>query len=316
MELIRGLHNLRDRHRGCALAIGNFDGVHRAHQELLGRARHHAQGFGVPAAVLTFEPMAREYFLCDRAPPRVSEFRDRIRRFERAGMDRVICLRFDARLAAMDTDRFVNELICDRLGARAVVVGFDFRYGVNRSGDTGQLQRQLAARGQLADIVEPVTVAGTRCSSSAIRDALAAAQFDAVEGFLGRRYSIIGRVRHGLKLGRQLGMPTANIHFRHRPALRFGVYAVKARLSCGGATTWPGVASLGVRPTLGGTRPLLETHFFDNADDWYGREIEVEFAHFLRDEARFDSLDELAQQMQRDAARARSLLASGAGADR
>jgi riboflavin kinase/FMN adenylyltransferase len=307
MELIRGLHNLRERHRGCVIAIGNFDGVHCGHQTVLARARRHAQQFGVPSAAMFFEPTSREFFMPDRAPPRISEFRDKIRRFERVGLDRVICVRFDAQVAGMSADYFVDDLILGRLGAKAVVVGGDFRYGAKRAADGRLLQQHAAARGAVADIVEAVTVSDERCSSTTIREALAVPDLDRAAGVLGRRYSMIGRVRHGLKLGRQLGMPTANFHLQHTPALRLGVYAVTGWALDDGRR-WPGVASLGVRPTIGGTRPLLETHFFDNADDWYGREVEVEFVQYLRPELQFDSLDALAVQMQRDAAQARALL--------
>ncbi len=308
MELIRGLHNLRDRHRGCALAIGNFDGLHRGHQELLAHAREHGRKLGVPSTAMFFEPTPREFFTPDRAPPRISEFRDKMRRFERVGMDRLICLRFDAGLAAMSAESFVDDLILDRLGARAVVVGVDFRYGANRMGDSAQLRQHVTARGAVADIVDAVMAGNERCSSTAIREAMATADLDRIERQLGRRHSMIGRVRHGLKLGRKLGMRTANIHLRHVPALRLGIYAVVG-WATGERRRWSGVASLGVRPTVGGTRPLLETHFFDNSDDWYGREIEIEFVRYLRPEMHFDSLEALAEQMQRDAAQARMLLA-------
>lgn len=307
MELIRGRHNLRPRHRGCALAIGNFDGVHRGHQELLARARREALAAGVQAAVLSFEPMPREFFKPEDAPRRITELRDKLCRFARADMDRAVILRFDRTLSGMAAQDFVEHLLFEQLGATHVVVGSDFRYGARRSGDVNLLRSLGAARGVAVDIVEPVLSGEERCSSTAVREALAEAALDRVASMLGRPYTIIGRVRHGLKLGRKLGLPTTNIMFHRTPALRFGVYAVRVRDTAGG--DWiPGVANVGARPTIGGTRPLLESHLFDNEDDWYGREQEVEFRRFLRDQQKFPSLDALAAQMQRDADAARALL--------
>jgi riboflavin kinase/FMN adenylyltransferase len=309
MRLIRGLHNLRPQDKGCALAIGNFDGLHRGHLELLARARAHATKASVPPAAMIFEPMPREFFAPAQPPPRICEFHDKLRRFEQAGMERVYCLHFDARLAGMSAESFIDDVLFDRIGVRAVVVGDDFRFGKGRRGDSAMLRERLGPHLIPVDVVGAILSGDERCSSTAIRDALGAADLARAERLLGRPYSMIGRVRHGRKLGRKLGMPTLNFVLRHAPALRLGVYAVCARER--GKSAWlPGVASLGVRPTIGGTAPLLEVHLFDNGDDWYGREVEVEFRHFLRTEVRFESLDALAAQMQADAAQARQLLAS------
>lgn len=307
MKLIRGLSNLHARRTGCALAIGNFDGLHRGHRALLERARAHADELGVPASVMIFEPMPREYFSRTQPPPRLGEFRDKLRRFEGLGMDEVICLHFDRRLASMSAEQFIDDVLLSRAGARALVVGDDFRFGAARRGDSAMLQQHAAASGVPVSIVTQVEADGERCSSTSIRDALGAGDLARAERLLGRPYSMIGRVRHGLKLGRQLGMPTLNFPLEHAPALRLGVYAVEAEERATGRVH-KGVAAIGVRPTIGGTRPLLEVHLFDTSGDWYGREFDIRFRNFLRGEQKFDSLDALAAQMQRDGDEARRLL--------
>ncbi|GAC1620918.1 MAG: bifunctional riboflavin kinase/FAD synthetase [Nevskia sp.] len=306
VELIRGLHNLAERHRGSVVSIGNFDGLHRGHQALIARLKALSQQHGLPATVVIFEPTPREFFAPDSAPPRIASFRGKLRLLERAGVDRVLCLRFDARLAGLGAEDFVDRVLVRGLGARAVVVGDDFRYGRKRSGDLALLRTLGAQAGFSADGLGTVLFEGRRCSSTALREALARHDLDAAEQLLARRYSMIGRVRHGLKLGRELGMCTANLHLSRAPALAHGVYAVRA--------IWPGcpqgrggVASLGVRPTLGMTACLLETHVFDFAGSLYGAEFEVEFVRFLRPQLKFDSLEALAAQMQADGLEARSL---------
>lgn len=307
MELIRGLHNLATRHRGSVVSIGNFDGLHRGHQALIARLKALSQQYGVPAVVTIFEPTPREFFAPETAPPRVTSLRDKLRLLQAAGVDRVLCLRFDRRLASLSAEAFIERVLVAGLGARAVIVGDDFRYGSGRRGDLALLQRIGADAGFRAEGMDSVTFDGLRCSSSALRTALQQPDLAQVENLLGRRYRILGRVRHGLKLGRKLGMPTANIHLRRVPALAHGVYAVRARWP-GQPEGLPAVASLGVRPTLGMSACLLETHVFDFAGSLYGVELDVEFCRFLRPQLRFDSLDALAAQMQADGAQARTFL--------
>lgn len=306
MELIRGLHNLASRHRGSVVSIGNFDGLHRGHQALIARLKALSAEHGLPSTVVIFEPTPREFFTPDAAPPRIAGFRGKLRLLQRAGVDRVLCLRFDARLASLPAEAFIDRVLVAGLGARAVVVGDDFRYGRKRTGDLELLQQVGARCGFTAEGLGSVLFEGRRCSSTALREALAKPDLDLAEQLLARRYRMVGRVRHGLKLGRTLGMPTANLHVRRPPALAHGVYAVKAY--------WPacpqgagGVASLGVRPTIGMSACLLETHVFDFSGSLYGAEFEVEFMRFLRPQRKFDSLDALAAQMQADGRDARSL---------
>lgn len=305
MELIRGLHNLASRHRGCVVSIGNFDGLHRGHQALVARLRELSQRHGVPSVVMIFEPTPREFFAPDTAPPRIAGFRGKLRLLQRCGVDRVLLVRFDRRVASLPAEEFVRKILMHGLGVKAVVVGDDFRFGHKRGGDVELLRRMGGEGGFEVEGVGSVTVDGQRCSSTAVRAALSRPDLDQAGLLLGRRYRAVGRVRRGLQLGRKLGMPTANLMLRRGTALAHGVYAVKAY--------WPGcpegapaVASVGVRPTLGMTACLLETHVFGEPVALYGVELEVEFWRHLRPQLKFDSLDALAAQMQADGAEAKA----------
>lgn len=307
MELIRGFHNLRPQHHGCVLTIGNFDGIHRGHQALIARTRALADRFGVPAALLTFEPTPREFFARDTPPPRISTFRGKAAQIARLGIDRLIVQRFSHAFAGWSPEAFVRDLVVDRLGARAVIVGEDFRYGHRRAGDVAQLRAAGLAQGFEVEGIGTVREDEERCSSSALRLALGEPDLARAQRILGRPYSLLGRVRPGLQLGRTLDMPTCNIAIHRPPALRLGVYVVRARVA---GRDWQGVASIGIRPTLGLTRCLLETHLFGEPGSLYGQVMEVEFCRFLRPEARFESLEALAAQMQRDKADAQAYFAS------
>jgi riboflavin kinase/FMN adenylyltransferase len=308
MELIRGLHNLRERHRGCVLSIGNFDGFHRGHQALVARLREQARRAGVPAAVQVFEPTPREFFTKDGAPGRVSTLRDKLAQLEGAGVERVLCVRFDRRFAAIAAARYVEDVLVGKLGVRAVVVGDDFRFGAGRGGDV-TLLRDLGRRlGFAVEAVAAVVAGGERASSTALREALALPDLARAERLLGRPYALSGRVRRGAQLGRKLGMPTLNVPMRRRPALRFGIYAVRVRAA---GREWDGVASLGVRPMLEAGGCVLETHVFGEPGTLYGQAVTVRFMEFLREERRFESFDALAAQMQADGAQARAVLAKG-----
>ncbi|MDB5986654.1 MAG: bifunctional riboflavin kinase/FAD synthetase [Nevskia sp.] len=308
MELIRGLHNLAPRHRGCVVSIGNFDGMHRGHQALVERLKRLSRQYALPSTAIIFEPTPREYFARvsnTPPPPRVAGFRGKLRGLQHAGIDCVLVLRFDRALSSLSGEAFIRQILVERLGARAVVVGDDFRFGHRRSGDLALLQQQGKVLGFEAEGLNGVLSEGERCSSTALRQALAIPDLVQVERILGRKFSVLGRVRGGLKLGRKLGMPTANLHIRHTHALAHGVYAVRAR--------WrdqpqglPAVASLGVRPTLNMTAPVLETHVFDFSGSLYGVEMEIEFCQFLRPQLKFDSMEALAAQMQADGDQARN----------
>lgn len=307
MELVRGLYQLPEPGAGCALTIGNFDGVHRGHQALIARTVELAQRHGVMPALLTFEPTPREFFAPDERPGRISSLRAKLTLLQQHGIRRLVIQRFDRAFSGVRAEAFVEELLVRRLGVKAVVVGDDFRYGARRAGDFALLQAMGQRHGFEVQGVPSVIVGGERCSSTAVRAALAEADLGRAQRLLGRPYSITGRVRPGLRLGRELGMPTANLNLFRRPALRLGIYAVRA--VCEGRR-WDAVASLGVRPTLGLTRCLLETHICGEPGDLYGRTLEIEFVHYLRPELKFDSLEALALQMQDDKRQAMDLLRS------
>ncbi|NKF23177.1 bifunctional riboflavin kinase/FAD synthetase [Solimonas marina] len=307
MRVVRGLHNLPRDWRGCALTIGNFDGVHRGHQALIARAREHARRLGLPLTVMCFEPTPREYFAPQTAPLRVSNLRTKLADFADAGVDAVVIQRFAPPFCALDGHAFIAEALHERLQARAIVVGDDFSFGARRSGDMALLRAEAPRYGYVVEAVDSVLADGLRCSSTALREALALPDFAQAAQILGRSYRIVGRVQRGLQLGRTLDMPTANVNFRRQPVLRLGIYAVVARID-GSDREWPGVAALGVRPTLGLTRCLLETHFFDPPGDLYGKTVSVEFRRYQRAEERFETLEALQAQMHRDKADAMAFL--------
>lgn len=305
MELIRGLHNLAPRHRGCVLSIGNFDGLHLGHQALLARLRELSLETGLPSTVMIFEPTPREFFAPQSAPPRIAGFRGKLRLLQRAGVDRVLLVRFDRRLAKLPAADFVRQILVQGLGVKAVVLGDDFRFGHQRGGDVNLLRQMSGEGGFSVEGLGSVMVGGVRCSSTAVREALTQPDLARAEALLGRCYRVVGPVRRGLQLGRKLGMPTANLMLRRGTALAHGVYAVRAYWP-GRPEGAPGVASVGVRPTLGMTACLLETHVFGGPVELYGVELEVEICRYLRPQLRFDSLDALAAQMQADGAQARA----------
>jgi riboflavin kinase/FMN adenylyltransferase len=309
MELVRGLHNAAGDARGGAVAIGNFDGVHLGHQALVRVARARAAACAARAAVLTFEPHPREFLDPDGAPARLMRIGEKCSALAALGVERLHVVRFDARLQRQDPQQFVDEVLCGGLGAREVVVGEGFRFGSGRAGTVETLRAAAASRGCGVVVVPSVLEGGARVSSTRLREALAAGDLPLARRLLGRDYSLCGRVVAGERLGRTLGYATANMRLHRRRLPLGGIFAVRVRgIDAGPARA--GVASLGTRPTVGGVEPLLETHVFDFAGDLYGRRLEVDFVAKLRDEAHFDTLEALSAQMERDAARARAILAA------
>ena len=307
MQLIRGLHNLTPSHTGCAATIGNFDGVHLGHQAVLGQLAERAAELGVPTTVILFEPQPQEFFMPSEAPPRLTRLREKLVALRRFSVDRVLCLRFDARLAALSADEFVQRILVDGLGVRYLVVGDDFRFGKGRTGDFGFLQRRGEQDGFQVAHMHSFMLDGERVSSTRIRAALRAGRLEQAEQMLGRGYRMLGRVAHGDKRGRTIGFPTANLFLhRHNTPVQ-GVFAVEMY----GLDNEPvyGVANVGTRPTVDGTRSLLEVHLFDFSGDIYGRQVAVEFVHRIRAEKRFASFDELKQQIERDVQTARTCFA-------
>lgn len=293
---------------GSVVCIGAFDGLHIGHRALVGRAVARARDLGVPAVALSFEPLPREFFAGGSPPPRLQLPRMKLRGFAALGVDRVGLLRFNAALASLSPEEFVQRLLVARLQAREVWVGPDFRFGRARAGNLALLQRMGAELGFAAETIAPVELGGVPVSSTRIRAALQSGDFAGATHLLGQPYSIAGRVVRGKQLGRTLGYPTANLRFGGKtPALR-GIYAT--RVHGVADAPWPSVSSFGTRPTVDGKEPLLEAHLFDFDGDLYGRHIEVEFVARLRDEEKFPDLPTLVVQMDRDAEQARRLLGS------
>jgi riboflavin kinase/FMN adenylyltransferase len=292
---------------GSVVAVGAFDGLHRGHQSMLATVRERAVALGCAAAAITFEPLPRAFFSAEPIA-RLSSVREKLQGMDVAGIQAALMLRFGAELTAMSAEDFVTQVLVGRMVAREVWVGADFRFGHRRGGDFALLERMGADHGFTVHALPPVTVDGERVSSSRIRSLLAEGRFAEATPLLGRPFVIEGHVEHGNKLGRTLGYPTANIHLRSRVSPVQGIFAT--RIGVGeGPCSWPGVASLGVRPTVNQvSEPLLEAHLFDFSGDLYGRRIAVEFVAKLRDELKFDNLDALTVQMKRDETEARKVL--------
>jgi riboflavin kinase/FMN adenylyltransferase len=304
MQLVRGLHNLRALHRGCVATIGNFDGVHRGHQAILARLCERAVELGVPSCVVIFEPQPREFFAPDTAPARLTRLRDKLELLAGEGVDLVLCLAFNQRLRKLSAAEFVDTILVGGLGVQHLEVGDDFRFGCDRLGDFDFLQQAGAAQGFTVEAAQTVEIGGVRVSSTKVRDALAAADFVLAERLLGRPFQIAGRVLHGQKLARQLGTPTANIQLKRRRVPLTGVYLVSTEID---GKTWPGVANIGVRPTVSGDGSAhLEIHILDFTGDLYGRRLTVAFHQKLRDEQRFASLEALKTAINADVAAARA----------
>jgi riboflavin kinase/FMN adenylyltransferase len=304
MQLVRGLHNLRPQHRGCVATIGNFDGVHRGHQAILARLCERAVELGVPSCVVIFEPQPREFFAPDTAPARLTRLREKLELLAGEGVDLVLCLAFNQRLRKLSAAEFVDTILVGGLGVQHLEVGDDFRFGCDRLGDFDFLQQAGAAQRFTVEAAQTVEIGGVRVSSTKVRDALAAADFVLAERLLGRPFQIAGRVLHGQKLARQLGTPTANIQLKRRRVPLTGVYLVSTEID---GKTWPGVANIGVRPTVSGDGSAhLEIHILDFTGDLYGRRLTVAFHQKLRDEQRFASLEALKTAINADVAAARA----------
>jgi riboflavin kinase/FMN adenylyltransferase len=294
-----------------ALTVGNFDGVHRGHQAMLARLIAKARELGMPSCVLTFEPQPREFFAPHLAPSRLARLREKIERFAAAGVDRVHVARFDARLAGLAPERFVEEVLVRGLGAAWLLVGRDFRFGARRAGDIATLAQEAARHGFQLEAMPDVTDEAERISSSAVRAALEEADLARAERLLGRPYEVSGRVAHGRKLGRELGFPTANIMLRRRPPLA-GVYVVDVHgADAGQPDRWlRGAASIGLRPTINQVAaPLLEVHLLDFAQELYGRHLRVRFLGKLRDEQKYPDLQALREAIARDVDAAKRYIA-------
>ena len=312
MRVFRGFH-----HPGiapaCALTIGNFDGVHRGHQAMLALLINEARHRGVPSCVMTFEPHPRDFFAHrmgkpEAAPSRVASLRDKLSELERCGIDQTVVLRFDAAFAGQTPQAFIDDVLVRGLHAKYVLVGDDFRFGAKRAGDYAMLDAAGASAGFDVARMMSYEVHGLRVSSSAVREALSRGEMERAATLLGRPYSVSGHVVHGRKLGRQLGFRTLNLRFPHAKPAAMGIFVV--RMHGLGDRPLPGVASLGVRPTVEDAgRVLLETHCLEwpfGEEEGYGACVRVELLHKLHDELRYHSLDALRDGIARDEADARA----------
>lgn len=303
MELIRGLHNLRERHRGCVATIGNFDGVHRGHQAILDQLRDRAAALGLPVTVVVFEPQPREFFAGDQAPPRLTRLHDKARLLAAHGAERILCLPFNDALRSLTARQFIERVLIDGLGVHHLVVGDDFRFGCDRRGDFELLTRVGEECGFGVEHTRTFVLDDERVSSTRVRTLLASGNFSQAARLLGRPYRLAGRVVADQKLGRTIGVPTANLPLLPGPMALRGVYATLNRLADG--RVLPGVANIGWRPTVGAIRPVLEVHLLDFEGDLYGQCLKVTPCARLRGEQVFAGLEPLKRQIQLDLARGR-----------
>lgn len=299
LDLIRGLHHIKPQHAECALAIGNFDGVHLGHQALIECLQQGAALRKLPAMIVMFEPQTGEFFLKDQAPARLMRLREKVRAIHALGINRILVLPFNLALANLSADDFIQKVLLEKLQVRYLVAGNDFHFGQNRQGSLDLIQQY----GIEVSTSRTVYVEGLRVSSTEIRHALGQGRLDIAEQCLGHPFSLSGCVKYGDQRGRSIGFPTANLSLHRKKVPLSGVYAVRVK----GITEHPltGVANVGTRPTVDGTRTLLEVHIFDFNQSIYGCYLDVEFACKLRDEQRYESFDALKAQIIKDVAEAR-----------
>lgn len=310
MELIRGLHNLRPRHHGCVATIGAFDGVHLGHQAVIRHLLKKSVELDLPSLIIVFEPLPREYFAPLKAPARIMSFWEKCRAIQALGVDRLLRIRFNEQFRGMSAQRFVDDIFVAKLGVRFVVLGDDFRFGADRQGDIEFIRQQGLRYGYEAGSTPTFAMDGERVSSTRIREALENADFVTAEALLGRPYSMSGRVIYGRQLGKVIGTPTANLELRRLRAPLSGVYTVE--VSGGGLESAPGVANVGVRPTVDDSiKANLEVHLLDREIELYGRHIEVTFRHKLREEKKFGSVEELQANIARDIEETRAWFSQG-----
>lgn len=312
MRLVRHCGELTPDLQGCVVALGNFDGVHRGHQAVILTAKRIAQDLGVACGVMTFEPHPRAFFNPAQPPFRLTPFRVKARLIEALGIDLLFMQHFDQAFADMTALEFVGGVLASCLGARHVVVGYDYVFGKGRKG-TGALLQKAADEGAFGFTAVPPEMAegGETYSSTRVREALVGGQPSAAARLLGHYWEIEGRVEHGDQRGRTIGFPTANIHLGEYQHPAAGVYAVRAGIDLGGATQWlDGVANFGNRPTFDKQDQILEVHLLDHDIDLYGRHLRVALVDFIRPERKFAGLDELKTQIVADAQQARAILAA------
>ena len=306
MECIRGLYNIRPRHRGAVATIGNFDGFHRGHRRLIGSLRERASAFRAPTLVMVFEPQPQEYFQGTEARPRLMRLSEKLRALRDAQVDYVLVLRFNARLAAVSAGAFIDDILVKTLHVQALVIGDDFRFGAGRAGDFAMLKEAGVRQGFSVEPSATFTEGGHRVSSTRLRAVLSEGALDEARRLLGGPFRYRGRVIRGDARGRLLGFPTANL-LMPDPAPLAGVFAVTAEGPDG--RCYQGIANVGRRPTVGGLHVLLEVHLLDFAGDLYGKPLSVSFLKHLREERKFSSLEALQAQITADRMSARAFFA-------
>ncbi|MCL1051231.1 bifunctional riboflavin kinase/FAD synthetase [Shewanella abyssi] len=311
MELIRGIYNILPKHHGCVLTIGNFDGVHRGHAEVINRLVAKAQYLGIPAVVMTFEPQPQEFFQGENAPARLSLLRDKLMLLDELAIDRVLCVNFNKKFADFSAEDFVEQLLVKALGIKYLVVGDDFCFGKQRQGNFDMLRKAGEKYGFAVVSTQSFILGDKRVSSTQVRQLLADGKMEQARRLLGHPFILSGKVAHGQKIGRTIGFPTANIALKRKVTPVRGVFAVK--LYWDNSDIYEGVANVGFRPTVNGQICQLEVHLFDFDGDLYGKAVEVELVAKIRDEQPFGSLDALKTQIKNDADRAIALLGNDAG---
>ena len=312
MKIFRHHRDVPDAYKGAIVAVGNFDGVHRGHQALIGEARRIADERGAPLGVLAFEPHPQEFFRPSPESFRLTPFRTKARLIAEQGADAMYALTFDAEMAARSAQDFVMDVLVESLGVGCVVVGADFQFGKGRTGDATVLSYMGEMEGFGVCVFDMVTTDGAKISSTRIREALLAAKPEEAASLLGRWWAIEARVEHGDKRGRTMGFPTANMHLGHCLAPAFGVYAVRVTIMDNEkpVSRHDGVANFGIRPMYQTQVPLMEAHLFDFDGDLYGKHLMVELIAYIRPEAKFADLDALVVQIGLDAQKARQILAA------
>jgi len=307
MTFIRDLQSLQSFNQRSVVTIGSFDGVHLGHQAILNQVKAVAAELGLPSVVMTFEPQPQEFFSGERAPARLMRLREKVDALFEFGVDQVLCLQFNRELRNLTAAEFVRSVLVDGLGTRHLIVGDDFRFGCDRSGDFKMLSEMGETYDFAVQDTETLEVDGQRVSSTLVRQILEQGNFERASQLLGKPFTITGRVVYGQQLGRELGFPTANVQLNRYSAPLSGVYAVLVNID---GAVYQGAANVGLRPTVGDLlKPILEVHLLDFEADLYGRRIEVEFVTKIRDEKKFTSLDKLIESIQRDVKQIRAWFA-------
>ncbi len=298
MQLIRTIHNHKSDSSGAVATIGNFDGVHLGHQVVINKITQQSKELNLPSMVIAFEPSAKEFFFGQDAPARLTNFREKFSLIDKFGIDQFVCLNFNRELSSMPAETFIKKILVDTLHIKHLTVGDNFRFGKDRKGDFELLQNFAGKLDYQVEDTDSFVNDGKRVSSTLIRKFLKTGELDKAKRMLGREYFMSGRVIHGDKKGRTIGFPTANIPVKRRICAVNGVFAVNVSMNNG--SEYQGVANIGYRPTVAGTRTQLEVHIFNFSKEIYGNLLKITFCKKLREEKKFDSFEELKKQIEQD----------------